>query len=235
MKATCCIADDEPLAVQLLQNYLQELGTLDLVGTCSSAMEVTNFLHLNHVDLLFLDIQMPKLTGIELLKIFKTPPAVILTTAHREYALEGYNLDIVDYLLKPISFDRFIAAVERYYTRKKNSFHNQLNVISSPTENFLLLKSGTTTQQINTQAVLYIESLKDYIQIHFEDGKKSMLKYKIGQLENELTSDFIRVHKSFIVNTKKVTVFSTSQIEIGDIRIPVGHRHKLAVKMFLNK
>jgi len=149
--------------------------------------------------------------------------------------LEGYNLDIVDYLLKPISFDRFIAAVERYYTRKKNSFHDQSNVISAPTENLLLLKSGATTQQINTHAVLYIESLKDYIKIHFEDGKKSMLKYKIGQLENELASGFIRVHKSFIVNSKKVTVFSTTQIEIGDVSIPVGHKHKLAVRIFLNK
>ena len=234
MKATCLIADDEPLAVQLLQKYTHELGTLELVGTSNSAMEVTNFLHQNHVDLLFLDIQMPKLTGIELLKVLRTPPAVIITTAHREYALEGYNLDIVDYLLKPISFDRYTAAVERFYTRQKNSFNNQLNLIASPTENLLLLKSGTTIQQINTQTVLYIESMKDYIQIHFEDGKKSMIKYKISQLENELPTGFIRAHKSFIVNTKKVTVYGTSQLEIGNICIPVGLRHRSSVKMFLN-
>ncbi|RNL86293.1 DNA-binding response regulator [Sinomicrobium pectinilyticum] len=234
MKATCVIADDEPLAVQLLQQYLHELGTLHLIGTCSSAMEVINMLRRNQVDLLFLDIQMPKLTGIELLKILKNPPAVIITTAHREYALEGYDLDVVDYLLKPITFDRFIAAVERYYTRKKTSLNDSLTVSLSPAENLLLLKLGSKSQQINTQAVLYLESLKDHIKIHFEHGKKLIVKYKISQLENELPSEFIRVHKSFIVNSRKVTVFSASQLEIGDICIPVGHSYKTTVKMFLN-
>lgn len=198
-------------------------------------MEVTSFLHQNHVDLFFLDIQMPKLSGIELLKVLKAPPAVIITTAHREYALEGYNIDVVDYLLKPITFDRFVSAVERYYARNKTRHSNQSILISPSTENFLLLKSGATIHQINTNAVLYIESLKDYIKIHFEDNRINILKYKIGQLENELSTNFIRVNKSFIINTNKVTVFNNSQIEIGNVSIPVGFNYKLAIKKILNK
>lgn len=233
MKATCLIADDEPLAVQLLQKYVLELDTLHLAGTCSNAMEVINFLHQNQVDLLFLDVQMPKLTGIELLKVLKTPPAVIITTAHREYALEGYDFDIVDYLLKPISFDRFMAAIEKFYQRKKHNLPLLSTVNLPATEKFIQLQSGTKTYQVNEQVILYVESLKDYIQIHFEDGKKLMIKYKIGQLENELSSSFIRVHKSYIVNKNKVTVFTTTQIELKTISIPVGNNYKSAVEIFL--
>lgn len=234
-KITCCIVDDEPQAIILLKTYLQEFENLDLIGECSSAIEVTNFLRQNHVDLMFLDIQMPKFTGIELLKILKNPPAVILTTAHREYALEGYNLDIVDYLLKPITFDRFILAIERFYTRTKGGFKNQLNLISPQSNNLILLKSGATTQQINMLNVLYVESLKDYLLIHFENGKEVRFKYKIGQLESELIPCFVRVHKSFIVNTEKVTVFSYSEIWLSDICIPVGQKYKIALRTFLNR
>lgn len=144
--------------------------------------------------------------------------------------MEGYNLDVVDYLLKPITFDRFVAAVERYYARNKARHTNQSILIAPSTEIFLLLKSGATTHQININAVLYFESLNTYIKIYFEDSTINVLKYKIGQLANELPIHFIRVHKSFIINTKKVSLFSNSHIEIGKVTIPVGFSYKLAVK-----
>ena len=177
MKATCLIVDDEPLAVQLLKKHVTELDGLELIGTCGNAIEASSFLMQHQVELLFLDIQMPKLTGIELLKILKSPPAVIITTAHREYALEGYNFDIVDYLLKPITFERFMAAVEIFYRRKPYGLQPHPNKSPQVTEKFIYLKSGAKTHQVNEQAIVYIESLKDYIQINFYDDKKLLIKY----------------------------------------------------------
>jgi two-component system, LytTR family, response regulator len=226
MIANCLIADDEPLAVELLKKYVLELGTLKLAGTCSNAMEVSSFLHHNQVDLLFLDIQMPKLTGIELLKVLKSAPSVIITTAHREYALEGYEFDVVDYLLKPITFERFVASIEKFYLRKKNSLTIPSAFSKTTQEKFILLKSGTKTHQINIDIITYIESQKDFIKINFDDGKKMLVKYQIGQLEVKLPPDFIRVHRSYIINKKKITTFTSTHIEMGNFSIPIGQNYK---------
>lgn len=235
MTANCLIADDEPLAAQLLQKYVLELGSLKLAGTCSNAMEVTSFLHQNKVDLLFLDIQMPRITGIELLKVLKNPPAVIITTAHREYALEGYDFDIVDYLLKPITFERFMAAVEKFYRRKKYIPQSHSSVNQASPDKFIHIKSGTKIHQLNEEVIVYIESLKDHIKVHFNDGEKILIKYKIGQLELELSSNFIRVHKSYLVNKNKIKVFTATQIEVGSICVPIGNSYKAMVEDYLRK
>lgn len=234
MNATCLIVDDEPLAIQLLQKHVHESGLLEMKGSCSNAMEASAFLRTNKVDLLFLDIQMPKLTGIELLRMLKPAPSVIFTTAYRDYALDGYELDIVDYLLKPISFERFMASVEKFYRRWNNSVIEELsNNYSAPQQ--LLLQSGTKTYQVNEADIVLIESLKDYIQIHFTDGKKLLIKYKIGQLELELSANFLRVHKSFIIHKNRITVFSNQSIELGDISVPIGNHYKSFVDQLLKK
>ncbi len=230
MIANCLIADDEPLAVELLKKYVHELGTLKLVGTCSNAMEVSSFLHHNQVDLLFLDIQMPKLSGIELLKVLKSPPGIIITTAHREYALEGYEFDIVDYLLKPITFERFVASIEKFYLRKKNILTAQSALSPTIQEKFIHIKSGTKTHQINLDIITYIESLKDFIKINFDDGKRMLVKYQIGQIEIKLPSNFIRVHRSYIINRKKITTFTSTHMEIGSNSIPIGQNYKNKVE-----
>jgi len=235
MNATCLIVDDEPLAIQLLQKHIQESGLLELSGSCSHAMEASAFLRTNKVDLLFLDIQMPKLTGIELLRMLKPAPAVIFTTAYRDYAMEGYELDIVDYLLKPITFERFMAAVEKFYRRKNNSVADESANKQPLPQKLLQLQSGVKIYQVDEADIVFIESFKDYIQLHFSDGKKLMIKYKIGQLENELSTDFVRVHKSFIVHKKKITVFSNQAVELGGLSIPVGNHYKAFVEQLLKK
>lgn len=226
MIASCIIADDEPLAQELLRKYVAESGILEIRGTCANALEVSAMLREHPVDLLFLDIQMPKLSGIDLLRILKTPPAVIITTAHREYAIEGYAFDIVDYLLKPITFERFIGAVEKFYRRHGKQAPVQTLIDQAITPHFIYLKSGTKTHQLNEANILYIESLKDFIQLCLENGEKVLVKYQIGKIERELSPCFLRVHKSFIVNRNKITAFTPAEIEVSNIKIPIGYSYK---------
>jgi DNA-binding LytR/AlgR family response regulator len=223
MKASCLLVDDEPLAIQLLQKHVQEFGTLQLAGTCTNAVEAMAFLQQYSVDLLFLDIQMPKLTGLEMLKALKNPPAVIITTAYREYAIEGYDLDVVDYLLKPITFIRFSQAIDKYFRlhRKRESVAQD-----STKEKTVLIKSGAKTYQLAENEILYVESIRDYIKLHKVDGSSLLLKYKISQLNQELSDSFIRVHKSFLVNKNKISSYTATEIEIGATVIPVGAQYK---------
>jgi DNA-binding LytR/AlgR family response regulator len=177
MKASCLLVDDEPLAIQLLQKHVLEFDTLQLAGTCTNAVEAMAFLQQYSVDLLFLDIQMPKLTGLEMLKALKNPPAVIITTAYREYAIEGYDLDVVDYLLKPITFIRFSQAIDKYFRlhRKRES------VAQDPTkEKTVSIKSGAKTYQLAESEILFVESIRDYVKLHKVDGSSLLLKYKIS-------------------------------------------------------
>lgn len=235
MKARCLIVDDEPLAVQLLKKHVSEMDNLHLVGACTNAIEASSFLMLNPVDLVFLDIQMPRLSGIDFLKALKTPPAVIITTAHREYALEGYDLEIVDYLLKPISFKRFIASVDRFWRRKSKNNNSSVSDLAVKGDIYLSIKSGTKIYQFNENDIVYIESIKDFIQIHFKDEKKLMTKYRLSQIESELSNDFIRVHKSYIVNKKRITTLAGNLLEMGTITIPVGESYKIGVEQFLRQ
>lgn len=223
MKASCLLVDDEPLAIQLLQKHVQEFGTLQLAGTCTNAVEAMAFLQQYSVDLLFLDIQMPKLTGLEMLKALKNPPAVIITTAYREYAMEGFDLDVIDYLLKPITFIRFSQAIDKYFRLHKK----RESVAQDPTkEKSVLIKSGAKTYQLAENEILYIESIRDYVKLHKEDGTSLLLKYKISQLDQELSKNFVRVHKSFLINKTKIISYTAAEIEIGATIIPIGAQYK---------
>lgn len=225
MKVRCLLVDDEPLAIQLVKNHLEQLEMFEVVATCSNALKALEVLRSKPIDLIFLDIKMPQITGIDFLKTLKNPPAVIITTAYREFALDGYDLDIVDYLLKPITFDRFFKAVDRYlrttqaHEPKSNTLHNNI-------DQFIYIKTGSKFLKLYNDDILYIESLKDYVIIHCKNQKINV-KYKISDMEIELKAlNFLRVHRSYIVNQQKITAFTANDIEIGSQEIPIGTNYK---------
>ena len=233
MKIRCLLVYDEPLAIQLLQNHLAHLDNFEVVGVANNAVKALELLHEKAVDLLFLDIKMPKITGIELLKSLKNPPAVILTTAYREFELDGYDLDITDYLLKPITFERFLKAVSRFLNHhKKQSFIDHPMVPSEIST--IQIKSGNKYLKINRTEILYIESQKDYIKCYTKD-REIVAKYKISEMETMLADKgFLRVHRSFIVHLMHVTAHTATEIEIGDhICIPIGTNYKMQVNAAL--
>lgn len=230
MKIKCLIADDEPLAIALLQNHISQLSALEVVGTCSNALQAAQELRNKPVDLLFLDIKMPQITGIEFLKSLRQPPAVIFTTAYREYALEGYELDIVDYLLKPVTFERFFKAVERYYQYFSPKEMPMVATSNAPLQEFIFVKTGNKYNKIPASDILYIESVKDYVVLHRADSTTFMAKYKIGDMETEVKDKrFLRIHRSFIVNLSKVTAFTLQDVQIGKLELPVGNSYRETV------
>jgi two-component system LytT family response regulator len=232
-KIRCLLVDDEPLAVTLLEKHIGQLDFLEIAGSCSSALKAVEVLKRTEVDLLFLDIRMPAISGIELLKMLRHPPRVILTTAYREYALEGYDLDIVDYLLKPVTFERFFKAVERFLRSQP------LPVVPAASgeggTGVIFIKSGYKNIKVLLDDILYIESLKDYVKICTLNGAVTA-KYKISDLEAELgAKGFLRIHRGFIVNLQRVTAFTASDVEIGMIELPIGESYKELVFAHLKK
>lgn len=235
MKTKCLIVDDEPLARSLLQTHIGQLEQLELVGQCPNAIKASEVLRTTEVDLLFLDIKMPQLTGIDFLKTLKNPPAVIFTTAYREYALEGYELDIVDYLLKPVTFDRFFKAIERYHVRMTPKDAGQ-KVIAPQQEEFIYIKTGNKFHKINTQEIIFIESIKDYVVVHRTGADKLTAKYRISDLEEDLKGkNLLRIHRSFIVNPSKITAFTYQDVDLGPVQLPIGNSYKEYVMKMLKK
>jgi DNA-binding LytR/AlgR family response regulator len=242
-KIRCLLVDDEPLAITLLEQHIAQVDLLEVTGTCPNGVKALEFLRSKEVDLLFLDIRMPALTGIELLKMLRHPPRVIITTAYREYALDGYDLDIVDYLLKPVTFDRFLKAIERLLRHINQPVIGPGGTAYSvpaggsmvgeaPT---LYIKSGYRNVRVSAETILYIESLKDYIKIHTPGGAITS-KYKISDMEADLGAGyFLRIHRSFIVNLKHVTAFTASHVEVGSTELPIGESYKeLVLKVIRN-
>lgn len=223
MKIKCLLVDDEPLAIKLVQNHLAQLDAFEVVATCSNAMKALEILRTIPVDLMFLDIKMPQMAGIDFLKGLKDPPAVIVITAYREYAVDGYDLDIIDYLLKPITFERFFKAVDRYL--RSRIAENPVAAVA-PQNSYLFLKSGLRNYRLNTDDILYIESLKDNIKI-VSTNSSITIKYRIGDLEPDIILfSLLRVHRSFIVNMLKINSFTSNDITIGDKTIPIGPNYK---------
>jgi DNA-binding LytR/AlgR family response regulator len=221
----CIVADDEELARGIIEGYIHKLDELKLIASCSNGVEVYNALKVNTVDLLFLDIQMPQLTGIELLRTLKNPPPVILTTAYREFALEGYELNVIDYLIKPISFERFLKAVDKYELIRNpgsaavNSAETELK---DNTQAFIYVKADKKMVRILLSDILYIEGLKDYVKIHTPN--KAIITYQtLTYFEEKLPANqFIRVHRSFIISLHHISAYSLTQIDIGKSSIPIG-------------
>jgi DNA-binding LytR/AlgR family response regulator len=221
MKYKCIIVDDEPLARELIASHLTHFENFELVASFENALKAYTFLESNTIDLMFLDIEMPLLKGNDFLKKLKNPPKVIFTTAYREYALEGYELNVIDYLLKPITFDRFFVSIEKF---------KQLQIPKAPenltNEDHIFVTSGSKNIKIVFDSILFIESLKDYITIHLENGKSHHLKQNISTFEKVLDSNFIRIHRSFIIQAKKLTAYSKNEVEINAIEIPIGSSYK---------
>lgn len=241
MILSCIILEDEPLARSLIETYVSKVPHLQLVNSFSSSMEALDFLRENKVDILFSDIQMPDITGIALLKILSKKPLVILTTAYSEYAIEGYELDVFDYLLKPISFERFLKSVEKATLRLTLNETERLanNLQASQNQevapNFIFIKDGTKLIKIKLGEILYIEGLKDYVSIYTKD-KKIVSLQTLKSLEAQLPhNQFIRVHNSYIIAFGAIEVVDKERILISKNYIPISDTYKKAFKDYLEK
>jgi len=220
MKIRCLIVDDEPPALDVLRSHIANTPMLEVAGECHNAMGAFDFLQHQHVDLLFLDIQMPRLLGTDLMKALTDPPKVIFTTAHREYAMDGFDLNAVDFLLKPISFDRFLKAVQKVVNHEVRTQRIEESTVSSP--QFLYFRADRKMVKVLLDDIKFIEGLKDYVKIH-ASHQTLITKQTIMAVHEMLPADeFIRIHRSFIVSLNKITSFSPHAVFIGKDEIPIG-------------
>jgi len=230
-KYSCIIVEDEPLAAEILEDYIAQVAFLELKGICRNAMTAMEMLQENKIDLIFLDIHLPKIKGIDFVKILKKPPHIIITSAYQEYALQGYELNVIDYLLKPIEFSRFLMAVNKIKTHVENegmpASENTAVLQGNQAEKpYLYFNVSKKKVKIFIDDILYIESLKEYIKI-VTGGKSILTKFQLAQVEEMLTKGkFIRVHRSFIVAKSKIDSFSATEIEIAGKEIPIGRSYK---------
>lgn len=233
----CIVIDDEPLARQLLESYISKIEGLTLIKSCGNAIEAFSFLQQRSVDLIFLDIQMPQITGIDLLRSLKDRPRVILTTAFREYAFDAYDLDVADYLLKPISFERFLRGIGKIYQISKQPENEALPGVNTTayTEAYLYFKEDREMVKVYLNDIQYIESLRDYVRV--KTLQKQIITYqKISYLEHKLPENkFIRIHRSFIVPLDKVSSFTANTVKIGKIDLPIGRNYKNETLKALNR
>ncbi len=227
-----CIIDDEPIAHRIIEGYCKNLPYLQKVGNCYNAFEAMQLLNQTPVDLIFLDINMPKLSGFDLLKSMQFPPATIVTSAHQEFALEGYELNISDYLLKPFSFARFLKAINKAI-EIKTPVEQSSNVPKNDTHFFI--KGDKKVHQVSVDAILFIEAYGNYTKIYLVE-EMIVSHEKISSLEELLPiADFLRVHKSFIVATKKIKIIEGNRISIQEHFIPIGQTYKNNLMKRINK
>jgi DNA-binding LytR/AlgR family response regulator len=222
----CLIVDDEPPAREIIRRYVQEIPTLQLMGECANAIQALTVLQQHSIDLLFLDIRMPQLNGTDFIKTLKNPPKVIFTTAFSEYALEGYELDVVDYLMKPIRFDRFLKAVNKAYPLNGAAPIKPAAVTSiveeKKNESFVYFRADRKMVKVMLDDILYIESMKDYIKVFTVQGV-IITKQSISSVEAMLPEKlFVRTHRSFIVSINKIKSFTNELVEVDKTDIPIG-------------
>jgi DNA-binding LytR/AlgR family response regulator len=234
MSIKCIIVDDEPLAIEILESYVEKVEQLKLVHTFRNAVAAFTYLQQNTVDLIFLDIQMPKLSGIDFLKTLQHPPKVIFTTAFRDYAVQGFELEIVDYLLKPIPFERFLKAVAKVLHQPTLPQPSTASK-EATSDNYVYFKVDKKMIKTRMADVLYIESIKDYVKVKTPD-KEIVTQQKISYLEESLPREqFLRIHRSFIVNLEKIDAYTATDVEIGKHSIPIGRNYKNDVMKILAK
>lgn len=223
----CLLIDDEPPAIELLQKYAGMVDQLEVVGTSHSAVHAFNSLKDLNVDLMFLDIRMPVLNGLDFIKTLKHPPATIFTTAYREYALEGYDLDVIDYLLKPIAFDRFLKAVNRYQERVVTNKSAATPIAPQP--EYIFCNVNKTRHKVALDDIIYIESLKDYVRIHMPDNNL-VVKSNLGSFMKQLPAGrFVRIHRSFAVALSSVRAHNQSTVSVGGKCLPIGISYREAL------
>ena len=230
MKFKCYIVDDEPLALNVIEQHLAKFTQFEVCGKSTEPLEALGQIKVLQPDLLFLDIQMPEITGLELIESIQNKPAIIITTAYREYAVEGFELNVLDYLVKPIPFKRFIKAIDKFLEQKLA--HTPVPVVAPvlPVNDhaFLLVKADRKTLKIALNDILYVEGVKDYVKIVLKD-QKIMTKTSIGNFFNELPAErFVRIHKSFVVAIDKIEAYTAHDVEIQKMELPIGRMYKEA-------
>ena len=221
-KIKCLLVDDEPTALDILQNHLSKIEMIEIVGRCKNATEAFNNISSNEVDLIFLDINMPGISGISFARSINRSIKIIFTTAYREYAIEGFDLHAVDYLLKPISYERLLDAVTNYREQ-----HLQKQVLSQAgtKSDFIFLKIDRKMHKIDFNKILWIESLSDYLKIETTEGTK-ITRETISGLEVKLPNDFLRIHRSFIVALKRIDRYSTEEVIVNGKSLPISRSYK---------
>lgn len=232
MTLNCAIIDDEPLAADLLSSYAEKTPFLNLIGAYNSAISAIKELRNNPADIIFLDIQMPELSGIEFAKILPKETKIIFTTAFNQYALEGYKVNAIDYLLKPISYDDFLKAANKAF-EWFNTIHKQETYKK---DRFILIKSDYKLQRISLDDILYIEGLKDYVRIYLENGNKIMSLMNMKKLEDYLPKpEFMRTHRSYIVHMAKITTIDRFRFVFGNVYIPISDSYKDSIQTYLDR
>ena len=232
MKINCIAIDDEPLALQKMHDYIIRVGYLNLLAEFDNALEAIEFVKSNKVDLIFLDIQMEELTGIQMIEAMTEKPKIILTTAYDEYAIKGYDLDVCDYLLKPISFSRFLQACEKVHdiltidSGSENDYQPVLNVDGASMVDYFFVKNGNITQKVNVADIEFVEGMKDYLRIWTNDDK-IMTLFSFKKLEQTLTYPFfVRIHKSYLIAVDKITSIEKNRVTIGNETLPIGESYR---------
>lgn len=240
MTIRCLLIDDEPPALEVIESYVELVDGLAVVGKCTNAVQAFSRLQETPVDLMFLDIKMPKLLGTDFLRSLRQPPKVIFTTAYRDYALDGYELDVVDYLLKPISFERFLRAVAKVMKAEPlpippGTLTDQLPGVAAA-HAFLYFRADRKMVKVFTSDICYVESLKDYVKIVTTTAKPLLVKQPISSLEAMLPDHaFVRIHRSFIVAVDKITAYTPTHIEVAGQELPIGRLHQKEVGRVLQQ
>lgn len=230
MKLRCLLIDDEPPALKVLQAHIAQLNDLEIVGLCHNAVEAIKVLHQKRVDVMFLDIKMPMVIGTEFLRNLSHPPKVIFVTAYRDYAVEGFELDAIDYLVKPVSFERFLKAIDRLQRNGASpAVAEQAPYVSNPNA-FVYLKADRAMHKIFVNEILYVESWKDYVKLFLTGGRTLVIKQSISAMENLLSEhQFLRVHRSYIISLNKVSSYTNMSVKMQSAEIPIGRLYKQAV------
>lgn len=236
MKMRCLLVDDEPQALKVLESHIRQINDLEIVGMCMNAVEALELLHRKKVDLIFLDIKMPKIIGTDFLRSLSHRPLVIFVTAYRDYAVEGFELDAVDYLLKPVSFERFLMAIDRLKRSSSTELALQeTNPYKANPDAFIYLKADKVRQKILLEDIVYVESWRDYVKLFFTNGKVLLVKQTISAIANLLSDQmFIRVHRSYIVSLNKITGVRCTSLLLGSVEVPIGRLYKHNVNLQLN-
>ncbi len=229
------IVDDEPLALDILESYIEKIPNINLLQRCGSAVEAFEIVRSGDVDLMFLDIQMPQMTGIEFLKSLKNPPLVVFTTAYSEYALDGYDLNVLDYLLKPIPFDRFMTAVNKAFDQLETT-ETPVAAAAEDTKDFIFVKSDKKLVKVRYTDILYIEGLKDYVIIRMTGSNRVITLQTMKSLEEKMPSDkFKRIHRSYIVALDKIEAVIGNMVEIEKKHLPIGKNYREQLLRIVNE
>jgi DNA-binding LytR/AlgR family response regulator len=235
IKLNCLVVDDEPIAQQILENYILQIEALQLVGKCNNAFEALNTLHRERIDVLFLDIKMPSLSGLDMLKSLQNPPKVILTTAFSEFGVESYEYNITDYLLKPIPFERFLKAINKILIPQNLAFPHEKTIEKTTYgDEFIFFKSDKKIYKFYFKEILFFEGSGNYVKVHTEKIQPLMILEKLSDLEEKLPKNqFLRVHKSFIINLTQIRQLEGNMIKLSNKEIPVSGSYRQSLEIFI--